>query len=284
MTLSPRDRTLISVEALADLIGRPDVAVLDASWHMPASGRNPAAEFAADHIPGALFFDIDAIADPSSGLPHMLPDAATFSAALGALGVADTDTIVVYDTVGLFSAARGWWMLTVFGARDVRVLDGGLPAWTAAGKPLEKGPVTRPAKTFHAKNPGARVADIPRVLAALADGSPQVVDARAAERFQGLIAEPRPGLRAGHMPGAKNVPFGTLLEEERLKEPEALAAVFAAAGVDTNKPIITSCGTGVTAAVVTLALASLGVEGGALYDGSWTEWGGKPELPLATGA
>lgn len=284
MTLSPRDRTLISVEALADLIGRPDVVVLDASWHMPASGRNPAAEFAADHIPGALFLDIDAIADPSSGLPHMLPDAATFSAALGALGVADTDTIVVYDTVGLFSAARGWWMLTVFGARDVRVLDGGLPAWTAAGKPLEKGPVTRPAKTFHANNPGARVADIPRVLAALADGSPQVVDARAAERFQGLVPEPRPGLRAGHMPGAKNVPFGTLLEEERLKEPAALAAVFAAAGVDTSRPIITSCGTGVTAAVVTLALASLGVEGGALYDGSWTEWGGKPELPLATGA
>lgn len=284
MTQSPRERALISVAELSGLIGRPDVAILDASWHMPATGRNPAAEFAAGHIPGAVFLDIDAFSDPASGLPHMLPDTAAAAAALGALGLSETDTLVVYDTVGLFSAARGWWTLKVFGARTVRVLDGGLPAWIAAGKPLETGPSVRPPAVFHATDPGTRVADFARVRAVLADGSAQVVDARAAERFQGLVPEPRAGLRAGHMPGAKNVPFGTLLEEARLKDPAALAAVFAAAGVDISRPVITSCGSGVTAAVVTLALATLGAEGGALYDGSWTEWGGRPELPVVTGA
>ena len=284
MTRSPRARTLISVDELAGLLGQPGVAIVDASWHMPAAGRNPAADFAAGHIPGAVFLDIDALSDPSSGLPHMLPTADVAGAALGALGLADTDTLIVYDSVGLFSAARGWWTLKVFGAKDVRVLDGGLPAWIAAGQPLETGPATARPKTFHATKPGAAVADFSRVLAVLADGSAQVADARAGERFRGEVAEPRAGLRAGHMPGAKNVPFQTLLEEGRLKDATGLADTFAAAGIDVARPVITSCGSGVTAAVLTLALATLGAEGGALYDGSWTEWGGRPELPVVTGA
>jgi thiosulfate/3-mercaptopyruvate sulfurtransferase len=266
----------------------PEIAVADASWHLPAAGRDPRAEYAAAHIPGAVFFDIDGISDPDTSLPHMLPAPAAFAAAMERLGIGDQHTVVVYDTVGLYSAPRAWWMLKAMGARDVRVLDGGLPAWRAAGGPVEAGVVERPPATFTARLDPAMIArreDVAAAVAGAADGgTPAVVDARAAERFRGEAAEPRPGLRAGHMPGARNVPFTSLQTPAgTLRPPEELGAAFAAAGVDPARPVITSCGSGVTAAVLSLALHELGRRDVALYDGSWSEWGADPELPIATG-
>ena len=257
-----------------------NVVVLDASFYLAIQQRDARAEYLAGHIPGALFFDIDAVADHSSELPHMLPGPAQFGKMIGALGLADGDTIVVYDGSGLYSAPRVWWTLRIFGAKNVFILDGGLPAWKAEGRALKAGEVKRPPRAFNASMDTRAVAMVADVQLALSDGSAQVVDARSAGRFAGCEPEPRAGLRSGHMPGAFNLPFPELIADGRLASRDKIAAAFNKAGVDTEKPVITSCGSGVTAAILTFALDALGKPAGRLYDGSWTEWGGRPALAV----
>ena len=271
---------LISAEDLAARLGRPNLRIIDGSWSL--DGRDGRADFEQAHVPGAVFFDLDAVSDAASPLPHMMPSPAAFAAAAGALGVAAADQIVVYDTAGLFSAARVWWMFRTMGARDVRVLDGGLPLWRSQGRPLERGAATpRPASFQVDPVPGA-VAELSDVRAAVGQGA-QIVDARGAARFEGLAPEPRPGVRSGHMPGALNLPYGQLLNPDgTMKRGAALAQAFADIGLDLDRPVITTCGSGVTAAILTLGLAELG-RPSRLYDGSWSEWGAREDTPVQTG-
>ncbi|CAL8980902.1 3-mercaptopyruvate sulfurtransferase [Rhodoplanes serenus] len=274
----------VSTAWLAERLGAADIVVLDASYYLPTQKRDADAEYRAGHIPGALRFDIDAVADKTTALPHMMPSAAAFAAAVGAMGISERDTVVVYDGLGLFSAPRVWWTFRLFGARAVFVLEGGLPRWVAEGRPLETGTATRAPTTFAVRTPPDVIADVARVQRTLAEGSAQVVDARAADRFRGEAPEPRPGLPSGHIPGSLNVPHATLVRDGTLKPADELAAAFAAGGVDLDRPVLTSCGSGVSAAVLWLALHTLGREPVALYDGSWTEWAGRGDLPIATGA
>lgn len=271
---------LITTADLAARLGDPRLRLVDASWHL--DGRDGRPDFEAARLPGAVFFDLEASSDPDCPLPHMLPTPEAFAARMGGLGIAADDAIVVYDTVGIRASARAWWMFRVMGARDVRVLDGGLPKWRAEGRPVEAGPTPPPrAATFcPAPAPGA-VADIDAVRVALRDGG-QVLDARAADRFEGRAAEPRPGLRSGHMPGALNLPFAAVLNPDgTMKRGAALEAAFRAAGVDPDRPVVTTCGSGVTAAILSLALAVLDRDS-RLYDGSWAEWGGRTDTAVVS--
>lgn len=277
-------RTLVSADWLLAHQNDPDLRILDGSWHMPATGRDAKAEYAAGHIPGARFFDIDEVSDQRSDLPHMAPPPEKFVSRMRALGVGDGHQVVVYDTVGLFSAARVWWTFRLMGKADVAVLDGGLPAWQRAGGPVEDLPPVPRDRHITVQRQAQLVKDVTQVAAAAKLGDHVIVDARAPERFRGEVPEPRPGLRAGHMPGACNLHYALLLNPDgTMKDPETLRAAFVAAGVDLSKPVITTCGSGVTAAILSLALERIGHPRHALYDGSWSEWGMYGDLKVVKG-
>ena len=275
---------IVSTDWLAEHLDAPDLRVLDASWYLPGSDRDARAEYEDGHIPGARFFDIDEISDAKSDLPHMAPPVEKFMSRMRAMGVGDGHRVVVYDGAGLFSAARVWWLFRHMGKTDVAVLDGGLPKWLAEGRAVEDMPPVVRDRHMTARRDAGLVKDVTQVAAASKLGTAQIVDARAADRFRGEAPEPRPGLRAGHIPGSRNVPFTMLLNDDQtLKSDDALRAVFEDAGVDLTRPIITSCGSGVTAAVLSLALEKIGHRNHALYDGSWAEWGAYDDLKVATG-
>jgi thiosulfate/3-mercaptopyruvate sulfurtransferase len=276
---------LVSTQWLAERLGEPDVQVVDATWYMPGETGSGPEQFAAGHIPGAVFFDIDAVADAATNLPHMLLAPEPFADAAGALGLKREATVVVYDGRGIFSAPRVWWNLRVMGFAKVFVLDGGLKLWRAEGRPIEGGPAAPVATRLPPRFEPTLVRDLEATRRTVEARDAQLVDARAAARFRGEAPEPRAGLRSGHMPGACNVPWGGLLNEDgTMKDAEALRAVFAAGGVDLAAPIVTTCGSGVSASVLALALARLGRLDVPVYDGSWTEWGGRADTPVATGA
>ena len=274
---------IVSTQWLADRLNDPDLRIVDAPFYMPGDPRTKQAEYDKEHIPGAVLFDIDAIKDPANPLPHMLASPEAFAEAVGRLGIGAGDRVVVYDHIGLLSAGRVWWNFRAMGHNEVYVLDGGLPRWIAEGRPVASGPVTHVARPFTAKFRPELVRDIDQVKSALSGGV-QVLDARARDRFQGTAPEPRPGLPSGHMPGAFNTPHSELIAEGALKSKEDLEALFKAEGVDLGQPIVTSCGSGVSAVIIALALARVGRWDAPVYDGSWTEWASQADAAIATGA
>jgi thiosulfate/3-mercaptopyruvate sulfurtransferase len=277
-------RTLVSTAWLAAHLRDPDIRVIDASWYLADMNRDARAEYAAGHVPGARFFDIEEIADTRSGLPHMAPPTEKFISRMRAMGVGDGHQVVIYDGAGLFSAARVWWTFRLMGKTDVAVLDGGFPKWKAEGRPVEDMPPILRDRHITVQRQAGLVKDVTQVAAAAKLGDHAIIDARSPARFAGEEPEPRPGLRSGHIPGSLNVHYRTLLEADgTMKSPAELKAVFQAAGADLAKPVITSCGSGVTAAILSLALERIGKRDHALYDGSWAEWGMYGDLKVARG-
>jgi thiosulfate/3-mercaptopyruvate sulfurtransferase len=275
---------LVSTDWLAERLHAPDIRILDASYYLPGDKRNGYALYREAHIPGARFFDIDEIADSHSPLPHMLPPVEKFVSRVRAMGIGDGHRVIVYDQQGLFSAARVWWTFRVFGHQDVAVLDGGLPKWRAEGRPVDDEEPDPRERHFTARRNAAMVRDVTQIAGAAKLRVEQIVDARSPARFRGEEPEPRAGLRSGHIPGAKNVHYASLLNPDgTMKGVEETRAIFEAAGVDLGQPIVTSCGSGVTAAILTLALHRMGHTRNALYDGSWVEWGAYPDLAVETG-
>lgn len=277
---------LVSTEWLANNLASPDLRIVDASYYLPNEGLDPRHEFEIQHIPGAVFFDIDEIADSNSDLPHMLPESFKFASRVRRLGLGDGLRYVIYDQRGIWSAPRVWWTFRYFGHDEVAVLDGGLPKWLAEGRAVEEGPASADERHFTARMNSFMLRDCDQLRANLNSGREQVVDARAQGRFEGSAPEPRDGLRSGHIPGSLNLPFTELIDpaNQTMRSKDEIRARFEAAGVDLTRPIVTSCGSGITAAVLSLGLALLGHRDNALYDGSWVEWGGSQETPVETGS
>jgi thiosulfate/3-mercaptopyruvate sulfurtransferase len=279
------DDPLVTTDWLAAHLNDATVKLVDATFKLPGVLPLPKDDYLAQHIPGAVFFDVDAVSDHDNPLPHMFPSAAQFGRDVGALGIGNDDTVVLYDAGGWVAAPRAWWMFLSYGHDKVRILDGGLKKWRAEGRPVESGEVTPKPATFKAAYDAGRVRAIGEMIANVASKAEQVIDARAGERFEGRVGEPRPGLRSGHIPNSRNLPYGQLFDAATgaMKPLDELRRAFAGAGIDIDRPIVTSCGSGVSAAVLTLALYRLGVRGTALYDGSWSEWGQADGPPVATG-
>jgi thiosulfate/3-mercaptopyruvate sulfurtransferase len=283
--MPPTDDPLVTTDWLAAHLDDPKVRIVDASFKLPGVLPLPKDDYLAAHIPGAVFFDVDAVSDHSNPLPHMFPTAEQFGRDVGALGIGNGDTVVLYDSGGWVAAPRAWWMLLCYGHRDVRIVNGGLKKWRAEGRAVESGEVKAKPASFKASYDARRVRSIQQMIANVESRAEQVIDARAGERFEGRGVEPRPGLRSGHIPGARSLPYNNLFDAATgaMKPLDELRKAFAGAGVDVARPIVTSCGSGVSAAVLTLALYRLGVENTALYDGSWAEWGQPDGPPVATG-
>ncbi len=273
----------VDADWLQERLGQPGLTIVDASWYLPAQKRDARAEYKAAHVPGAVFFDHDLISDQRSSLPHTLPPPLEFAQHAGSMGISADDTIVVYDGPGFFSAPRAWWMFRVMGVFQVYVLEGGFDRWKAAGRPVSSAPTKVAPCVFHADFDATRVASLADMRGLVASGESQVADARGPGRFAGTEPEPREGIRSGHMPGARNVPASALSKDGELLPKDRLRELIAEAGIDLGKPVVTSCGSGITAAAVTLALETLGHTDNRLYDGSWTEWGGLADTPVATG-
>jgi thiosulfate/3-mercaptopyruvate sulfurtransferase len=276
---------LVTTDWLAAHLGDPRIRVVDATFKLPGVLPLPKDDYLAAHIPGAVFFDVDAVSDHSNSLPHMFPTAEQFGRDVGALGIGNGDTVVLYDSGGWVAAPRAWWMFLSYGHRDVRIVNGGLKKWRAEGRAVESGEVKAKPASFKASYDARRVRSIQQMIANVESRAEQVIDARAGERFEGRVVEPRPGLRSGHIPGARSLPYNHLFDATTgaMKPLEDLRKAFADTAIDIARPIVTSCGSGVSAAVLTLALYRLGVEDSALYDGSWAEWGQSEGPPVATG-
>lgn len=280
--MSERSRYTVHPDWVEKQLGAPEFRIVDASWYLPAQGRNGAVEYSEGHVPGAVFFDQDAIADHSTGLPHTIPSPEAFAEAVGKLGIRDTDTIVVYDGPGFFTAPRVWWLFRTMGAEKVYVMDGGLDGWKKEGRPLQTDLPEPAPVSFIPRFAAEKVTLIEGMRGIVAEGKVQIADARSPGRFHGTDPEPRAGLRGGHMPGARNVPVTTLSDNGRLKDLAHLRTLFAEAGIDLARPVVTTCGSGITAAAITFALHSLGHEDNMLFDGSWSEWGSLPDTPVET--
>lgn len=274
---------VVSADWLEQRLNDPTIKILDASWYLPAQKRDPKAEYAEAHIPGAVFYDQDVIADLTSGLPHTIPSPVAFADAVGKLGISEADTIVVYDGPGIFTAPRVWWLLRTMGAKSVFVLDGGIDGWKAEGRPVTADVPAPVAVQFHPQFNAWAVTSFAEMIDIVATGNRQIADARGAARFTGDEAEPRPGMRSGHMPGARSLPSGVFSTGGKLKSLDALRETIESAGIDLEKPVVTTCGSGITAAIITLALQSLGHTDNKLYDGSWSEWGSRADTPVVTG-
>lgn len=281
--MSEKSPFIVSPDWVEQRLGSPDIKIVDASWYLPNQNRDGKREFDAAHLPGAVFFDQDAIADHSTGLPHSVPKPEHFKSEVEALGIGDTDTIIVYDGPGILTAPRVWWLFHLFGAREVYIMDGGVDGWKRDGRPLESTVLSPIPGTFHLNFSPERITTFEAMRGIVANRTAQIADARGAGRFTGDEPEPREGMRSGHMPGAKSLPSGVFSIDGRFKSLPELRETIEGAGIDLDKPVVTTCGSGVTAAIISLALTSLGHENHTLYDGSWSEWGGRNDTPVETG-